>query len=180
MPLRGRHRTRRCTVTVETVDIEIVTGTVDDVEAVGPLWRSMVDHHDEVAGARVPVRDADGAWGMRHPQYRRWLAEDSGFLLLARRPDEPEPIGYGFFRVMGSSPTFDLGAVRGEVESLAVAPAARGTGAGTALLEAGREELRRRGCTFWTVNVVEANGGAVALYERVGFEGLTRDLVGRL
>ncbi|MCO1660185.1 GNAT family N-acetyltransferase [Pseudonocardia humida] len=162
------------------MEIEIVAGTVDDVEAIGPLWRSMVAHHEEVIGARMPVRDAAAAWEMRHVQYRRWLAEDSGFLRFARRPDEPAPIGYGFFRLVPSGPTFDLGDVRGEVESLAVAPAARGTGAGTALLEAGREELLRRGCTFWTVNVVEINTGAVALYERVGFRSWTRDLVGRL
>ncbi|WP_214404003.1 GNAT family N-acetyltransferase [Pseudonocardia lacus] len=162
------------------MEIEIVSGTEADVDAVGPLWRSMVAHHDQLISDRVPVRDADAAWEMRHPQYRAWLAEGSGFLRFARRPDEPEPIGYGFFRLVRSGPTFDLGDVHGEVESLAVAPAARGTGAGTALLEAGREELLRRGCTFWTVSVMEINTGAVALYERVGFQSLTRDLVGRL
>jgi ribosomal protein S18 acetylase RimI-like enzyme len=162
------------------VDIEIGMGTADDVEAVGPLWRSMVAHHDAVIGDRVPVRDPDAAWALRRPQYRDWLAAGTGFLLLARRPDAPEPIGYGFFRLVVPGPTFDLGDVRGEVESLAVSPDARGSGAGTALLEAGAEELRRRGCRFWTVNVVEVNAGAVALYERVGFRSWTRDLVAEL
>jgi len=162
------------------VDIEISAGTVDDVEAVGPLWRSMVAHHDEVIGTEVPVRDPDESWAMRQEQYRRWLTDGTGFLRLARRPDEPAPIGYGFFRLVPPGPTFDLGEVRGEVESMAVAPAARGTGAGTALLEAGREEFRRRGCTFWTVNAVEANTGAVALYQRLGLRPWTRDLIGRL
>jgi ribosomal protein S18 acetylase RimI-like enzyme len=165
---------------VDPVEIGIGAGTADDVDAVGPLWRAMVAHHDEVIGAQVPVRDADAAWAMRHVQYREWLAAGTGFLRLARRPGEDAPIGYGFFRLVRSGPTFDLGDVRGEVESLVVAPAARGSGAGTALLEAGREELRRRGCTFWTVNVVEINTGAVALYERVGFRSWTRDMVGRL
>jgi ribosomal protein S18 acetylase RimI-like enzyme len=162
------------------VEIEIGTGSEADVEAIGPLWKSMVAHHDALLGSEVPVRDADAAWEMRRVQYHGWLAEDSGFLRVARWPGSPQPIGYGFFRLVRSGPTFDLGDVRGEVESLAVDPAARGAGAGTALLEAGRAELRRRGCRFWTVSVMEANGGAVALYERVGFRPLTRDLVGRI
>jgi ribosomal protein S18 acetylase RimI-like enzyme len=166
------------------VEIEIGTGTADDVEAIGPLWRSMVAHHEGLVGTEVPVRDADAAWEMRRVQYRAWLAEDSGFLRLARWAGSTgptqQPIGYGFFRVVRSGPTFDLGDVRGEVESLAVGPAARGAGAGTALLAAGRAELRRRGCRFWTVSVMEANAGAVALYERTGFRPLTRDLVGRI
>jgi ribosomal protein S18 acetylase RimI-like enzyme len=140
----------------------------------------MVAHHDGLIGTEVPVRDADAAWDVRRAQYRAWLAEGTGFLRLARWAGSAEPIGYGFFRLVRSGPTFDLGDVRGEVESLAVGPAARGSGAGTALLAAGRAELRRRGCRFWTVSVLEANAGAVALYERSGFRPLTRDLVGRI
>ncbi|HZG91150.1 MAG TPA: GNAT family N-acetyltransferase [Pseudonocardia sp.] len=160
--------------------MEIGIGTAADIEAVGPLWRSMVAHHGEVVGHASPTRDPEQSWVMRREQYLGWLADGTGLLLLARRPAGDEVVGYAFGRVHRPSPTFDLGDPVGELESLAVAPAARGSGAGTALIEACRKELRQRGCTYWSVNVVEANTGAVDLYRRAGFRPWRQDLLGRL
>ena len=128
----------------------------------------MVEHHREVAEGSVPVRGSDDAWEMRRSEYLRWLEDGTGALLLAHDTDG-SLAGYAFLRVVGSGPTFDFGDVRGEVESLAVAPGARGRGVGSALIEASREHLRRAGCRFWTVSVMEANTSAVRLYERAGF-----------
>ena len=143
-----------------------VPGTDDDLALIAPLWRAMVEHHRGVAGDDLPVRDADDAWAMRRQEYRTWLDDGSGTLLVA---GSEQPDGYAFCRLVRSGPTFDFGQARGEVESLVVAPHARGGGVGTALLEACRRHLRSRGCTHWTVSVMAANDGAVQLYQRVGF-----------
>ena len=68
-----------------------------------------------------------------------------------------------------SGPTWDLGELTGELESLAVAEDARGCGVGGALIAAARATLRERGVLHWYVGVVGANAGAIALYEREGF-----------
>ena len=61
-----------------------------------------------------------------------------------------------------------------------VAPAARGARIGTALLRAAQDEPRRLGCTYWSVSVMEANDGAVQLYERAGFRPWLRELAAPL
>ena len=151
------------------IDVRLVPGTDDDLGLVAPLWRSMVEHHRQVARDALPIRGADDAWTMRRSEYRAWLDDGSGALLLARADGPRAPAGYEFCRLVRSGPTFDFGRARGEVESLVVAPDARGRGVGTALLDACRRHLRGRGCTHWTVSVMAANDGAVQLYRRAGF-----------
>jgi GNAT superfamily N-acetyltransferase len=54
---------------------------------------------------------------------------------------------------------------------------ARGAGLGSLLIGAAREWLRERDVTYWSVGVVEANAGAVRLYEREGFGPFWRALI---
>jgi GNAT superfamily N-acetyltransferase len=117
---------------------------------------------------------------MRRREYAGWLADGTGLLLTARSGTGEAPGGYAFLRTVASGPTFDFGAPRGEVESLVVAAAERGTGIGTALLTAARQELRRLGCTYWSVSVMEANSAAVRVYERAGFRPWLRELAAPL
>jgi ribosomal protein S18 acetylase RimI-like enzyme len=139
----------------------------------------MVEHHRQVADGAVPVRRSDDAWEMRRREYLGWLEDGTGSLLVARR-DDGGLDGYAFLRVLGSGPTFDFGDVRGEVESLAVVPDARGKGIGSALVEASREHLRAAGCRYWTVSVMEENATAVHVYERAGFSPWLRHLAAPL
>ena len=60
----------------------------------------------------------------------------------------------------------------GDVQTLAVAPWARGRGLGRALLEALIEEARRRGCAQVLLEVRADNEPAQALYRSRGFERL--------
>ncbi|GAA5117553.1 GNAT family N-acetyltransferase [Pseudonocardia adelaidensis] len=154
------------------MDIEITRGRLADVDALAPLWTAMVEHHRTVVAGRVPVRPAAESWDMRRREYASWLDDGSGLLFLARREAADEVIGYAVCRLLASGPTFDLGPVRGDVESLAVSPRARGAGVGTALLGAVRAELERRGCRHWSISVAADNAAAVRLYERVGFRPL--------
>lgn len=161
---------------------EIVALGVEEVDRVEPLWKAMVAHHREVVGGAWPVRDERGAWERRRAQYVEWLSSGEGTMLAALPATDPgaTPLGYAALMPSPAGATWELGERVGEVESLAVAPAARGQGVGTALLEAARERFRAQGLEYWSVAVVEANEGAVRMYERAGFGPYYRSLLGRL
>ena len=155
---------------VETVGVE-------GIDRVEPLWRAMVDHHREIVGHEIPVRPTDDTWPMRRAQYEEWVGSGDGALLLAVTSAGAEPDGYACVRTSIPGPTFDLGERIGELESLAVADHARGAGLGSLLIAAARERLRAQGVAFWSVSVVDANTGAVRLYEREGFAPFWRALI---
>jgi ribosomal protein S18 acetylase RimI-like enzyme len=155
----------------------VETAGVEGIDRVEPLWRSMVEHHRAVIGPAVPVRATDQTWPMRRAQYGQWLAGGDAVLLLAVTAAGAEPDGYACVRTSVPGPTFDLGERIGELESLAVAEHARGAGVGSLLIGAARERMREAGVTHWVVSVVEANAGAVRLYEREGFAAFERILI---
>jgi ribosomal protein S18 acetylase RimI-like enzyme len=160
--------------------MNIVTGTVDDIDSLSALWTEMVEHHRQVSGDRWPVRTAEQAWAHRRDEYANWLRDGTGVLHIARPTASTDPLGYLFCRLVPSGSTFDLGDIRGGVESLVVAGAARGSGVGTALLQRCRADLIERGCTYWTVGVVEANVDAIRLYQRLGFEPWSLEMAAAL
>lgn len=59
------------------------------------------------------------------------------------------------------------------IHDLAVLPRYRGQGAGRALLEAAEEYAHRQGCCRMTLEVLETNARARALYARFGFDSGT-------
>jgi ribosomal protein S18 acetylase RimI-like enzyme len=161
---------------------EIVGLTLIEVDRVEPLWKAMVAHHREVVAGAWPVRDEEAAWQLRRAEYVDWLSSGEGTMLAALPPGQPDapPIGYAVLLPNPVGATWELGDRVGEIESLAVAPEARGEGVGTALLDAARELFREQGIEFWSVAVVEANEGAIKLYERAGFGRYYRHLLGRI
>lgn len=159
------------------MQIQVRRGSSDDIASLAPLWMAMVEHHRAVVAEPWPVRDAREAWELRRENYVGGLAEDRGFLLVAHAAESADPVGYCFCVLVGTGPTFELGEPRGEVESLAGLPSARGAGVGTALLRECRAELARRGVAYWSIGVVDGNEGALALYERVGFRPWFRTLL---
>lgn len=66
------------------------------------------------------------------------------------------------------------------MDGLVVAPAARGRGVGTALLDAVAAEARARGFREVRLDVVDENPRARALYERHGFRAVARHRTGLL
>jgi ribosomal protein S18 acetylase RimI-like enzyme len=59
------------------------------------------------------------------------------------------------------------------IHDLAVLPQHRGKGVGRALLQAAEDHARRQGCCRLTLEVLESNSGAQALYRRFGFDNST-------
>jgi ribosomal protein S18 acetylase RimI-like enzyme len=152
----------------------------EDVPLLEELWKQMVEHHRDLVGDQWPVLPGDESWARRREQYLAWLSDSTGFIFIARAAGSEATIGYAACRIITAGPTFDLGPVRGDVESLVTAESARGQGVGSMLLDACREELVGRGAAYWSIGVVEANERAIALYERVGFRPYVRTLLAAL
>jgi GNAT superfamily N-acetyltransferase len=146
-----------------------------EIDRLEPLWTAMLEHHRAVSS--LPVRSPAEAWRRRRVQYEQWLADGESFALVAVREDGSDD-GYAVVRVQSGSPTFALGEPVGDLESLAVAEAARGQGVGSLLIGAARERLRAAGVGHWTVSVLAANPGAQRLYEREGFAPFEHILLG--
>jgi GNAT superfamily N-acetyltransferase len=145
------------------------------IDRLEPLWTAMVEHHRAVSS--LPVRSPADAWCRRRVQYEAWLADGESFALVAVGEGGGDD-GYAMVRVHGGSPTFALGEPVGDLESLAVAESARGQGVGSLLIGAARERLRAAGVGHWTVSVLDANPGALRLYEREGFAAFEHVLLG--
>lgn len=154
--------------------VELDSSGIDSVEH---LWRAMVAHHAQVTEGTWPVREQDLAWRMRRAEYEKWLAEGTGWLLSAVPIGGGAPDGYAALTVHKPGATFDLGDPVGDLESLAVSPEARGTGVGTMLIDACRRKLGELGVRNWIVTAMDANDGALRLYEREGFRPFARVLV---
>lgn len=137
----------------------------DDVRA---LWLAMRDHHGAVA-AFGPVRGDEDSWARRSADYAAWLTEPGSFLLVARAADG-RALGYAMVVLRGASPTWREPQQRAEVESLSVAPDARGGGVGKALLDAVDAELAGTGIDEVVLTAVAANAAARRFYAREGFE----------
>ncbi|MCB1367667.1 MAG: GNAT family N-acetyltransferase [Rhodobacteraceae bacterium] len=67
-----------------------------------------------------------------------------------------------------------------QMDGICVAAQARGQGVGTALLTAIFAEAARIGCTTVSLDVIDSNPRAKALYERAGFRRVTTESTGPL
>ena len=161
---------------IDHVDLVVTDLSVGEIDRVAHLFKELVEFHGEVVEGAWPTRTLEDAWALRRAQYLEWLGEGSA-RMLAAVPADGEPLGYAVLSVKPSMASWDVGARVGELETLAVAAAAREQGIGTLLVEACRERLRAAGVTHWSVSVVEANKGATRLYERAGFRPFYRDLL---
>lgn len=80
----------------------------------------------------------------------------------------PRPDGFALGRIAGPE---------AELLTIAVTPAARGQGTGTALLADFHTEASARGATDFFLEVADGNTAAIALYAKAGYQqcGLRKD-----
>lgn len=161
---------------------EVVELEAGEIDRVAHLFKELVGFHRDVVEGAWPTRSEEAGWEIRREQYVAWLGSGEARMLAAVPREDPEaaPDGYAVLSVKPSMASWDVGPRVGEIETLAVAAAARGEGIGSMLIEACRERLRAEGVGYWTVGVVEANEGATRLYERVGFRPYYRQLLGEV
>jgi GNAT superfamily N-acetyltransferase len=132
--------------------MQIVAAGAADKAKWLPLWRAYLDFYrqplpDEVTDMTF-ARCLDPASGM---ELRLAMADDEavGFALCVFHPSSWARVGYCY------------------LEDLFVSEAARGKGAGRALIEAATDAARSRGCErlYWVTQ--EDNAAARSLYDRV-------------
>jgi GNAT superfamily N-acetyltransferase len=110
------------------------------------------------AGFPLPAAPAASAFAALFADPRLggvWLAEEG-----------PQAVGHAVLTVCFS---MEYGGLRGFIDDLYVRPAARGRGAGAALLAAARAEAARRGVRALHVEVGPDNVVARRLYARAGY-----------
>ena len=138
------------------------------LDALGPLWISLSEHHGELTSDELPVRPPAEAWPARRERYRAAL--DAGAVLFVA--DGPRgAVGFAFVCARPAPESLAIDRLL-EVETVAVLPAARGAGIGTALMDAVEAWARERDIEHLSVSVRAANEGARRLYERRGFRTL--------
>jgi ribosomal protein S18 acetylase RimI-like enzyme len=131
------------------------------------LWLSLHGHHRTVAHAAIQPDD-DLSWAVRNAAYRDLLSSGRGFLVIADRSSEP--VAYAAVEVHeGPDDTYAGASEHGEVLTLVVAESERGSGLGSALLDAVAAELAARGVTDQRIAVMAGEDAAQQLYERRGF-----------
>jgi GNAT superfamily N-acetyltransferase len=132
-----------------------------------PLWNALREHHSSVTPHLGEPRSRRESWQRRRREYEEWLASPDAFVLLAER--DGEQVGYAMVHVREGSPTWPMSERAGELETLSVLPGERGSGTGTALLEAVRKELEALGITEVSLHAITTNSDAIRFYERHGF-----------
>lgn len=131
-------------------------------------------------GAILPVRRAESAEDLRRAahlfaDYQRALGVDLCFQGFAKELDDPASVYEAVFlagdaeRPAGCIALKRLGSERCEMKRLYVAPEARGSGAGRALVERLIDEAKARSYREMVLDTLERLAPAIALYETLGF-----------
>ncbi len=136
------------------------------IELVAPLWRQLMDHVAGLPEARVPVRPSDESWELERREILRQLAGDA-FVLVARRLQRI--VGYAFVCIEGPDPVWYTGDKHAVLATLCVEETERGSGVGSALMDAVDAELDRLGVEDVEIGVDPGNGGAARFYETRGY-----------
>jgi len=144
---------------------------VEQIDALEALWLTLHRHHQQVGSDLSPYVDDARSWLQRRRYYLDCFAQPGSFGWCAHAGDAL--VGYAVVRVEGASSmwtdTWVTAATTAEIESLVVAPAFRGMGIGTRLLDAVDEELAALGIEDVIVGALPSNSHALELYRRRGF-----------
>lgn len=118
------------------------------------------------------------SWAVRRRHYASLFEGESvAFALIAEADDAA--VGYAMVDLRGPEESWDTGPVA-VLETLAVLPDHRGSGIGTALIEAVFSELRTRGIGHWEVATIATNADAIRFYERLDLLPFTVNFIGRV
>jgi len=140
----------------------------EELDRLKPLWLALQDHHMRISPrlADLPKRLPEESWSRRRAKYARWLESQDTFVLVSER--DGDLLGYAFVTIGPGYASWDSGDRLAELETLSVAPAARGQGVGSRLLAAVRARLASDGIARLAVTSAVTNAGSHRFYERHG------------
>jgi ribosomal protein S18 acetylase RimI-like enzyme len=159
----------------------ITRAGAEAIERLAPLWAALHEHHRQCApeaSELAEFRTTEESWKRRRARYEEWLARVGSFVLLAER--DGKAVGYALVTLGGEGAALVTGVPTGELESLAILPEERGSGLGSALMDAVRSELRKAGVEIFGLGVMDGNVDAMRFYERQGMRRFMVAMVGRV
>ncbi|MGB9986189.1 GNAT family N-acetyltransferase [Salarchaeum japonicum] len=136
----------------------VEAATTDDLDALVDQWVALVDdqrRHGTHLLAAENRAAARGVLGQRIAADQLRVARDDDIL--------------GFATYYLEEGLYDQNATRGIIENIYVAPAHRGRGIGSRLLDAAETELETRGADALAIAVMADNEPARRLYESKGY-----------
>jgi GNAT superfamily N-acetyltransferase len=145
--------------------------TVAELDAVEPLWNALQAHHTEISpdfGSGTPSREPAEAWRIRRAKYERWLKDRDTFFVIAET--DGEPVGYAFVTVGPGYASWQTSERLAELETLSVLPEHRGSGIGSALIEATWTRLAKLDVEDMQITTTTTNVDSHYFYEREGFQ----------
>lgn len=152
-------------------DIRVRGATVQDLAVLGELAASLVRQHHAYDAARfVLPRDVERG-------YREWFRrelDNRDAVLLVAEPPEPEGtearpvLGYLYGRMEGRDWNMLLDR-HAALHDIVVIPAARGRGAGEALIRRFQAITKERGLPRIVLHSASPNAGAQKLFAKLGF-----------
>jgi ribosomal protein S18 acetylase RimI-like enzyme len=147
-------------------DITIARLDPADIELVAPLWKALLDHVAVLPEAVVPIRPFEQSWPLERKIMLDALEGDA-FIMVGRRGGKS--VAYCFVTIEDADPVWYTGEQYAEIRHLSVAEDERGSGIGSALLDAVDELLEERGIVDVQIGVDQANDDALRFYEARGF-----------
>ncbi len=139
------------------------------METLAPLWHALHRHHQAVAPELGPFVAHDASWDAVRPLLA--ASADDGLLLRAGPADRPTAMAS--VSIARDDPlwadTWVTGRDVAEIKLLVVDESARGSGLGSALLDAVDDRLAGAGVHDQAIGAIAPNTAAIRLYERRGF-----------
>ncbi len=159
--------------------LRVVRGSARDLARLEPVWKALQAHHARITPelGHSSARSPEESWRRRVRKYASWIEEPDTFVLLAERGELL--VGYAFVTVGPGLASWATGDRVAALETLSVIPEARGSGVGTALLDAVDERLAELGVHELMLTAANANADAHRFYERRRLAPVFRVFYGR-
>lgn len=156
-------------------DVHVRTMKPEDLDVVGRLAGRLVRmHHDLDPKRFIHLENPE-------PGYARWLGQEmkSDAVVLIVAEIDAKVVGYVYARTEKRNYN-DLLDAHGKLHDVYVDEAARGKGAGEALVRAGLRRLAEKGAPRVVLSTAVQNGAAQRLFEKVGFRTTMLEMTAEL
>ncbi len=134
----------------------------EEVDEVGKLWFELVTFHREISDM-MPIPAEDGA--ERYAARIRWSVDDNHVQTFVAE-DEGRLVGYVFGTVVDLLPETFKDERAGILGDIYVSTDKRGTGVGTALVQAMKDWFKLRGVSHYELHVAAMNEQGIRFWEK--------------